>query len=253
VLVELWRLLLSIIKLTREKTTSLTDISDDSLVSENVIVKMLTKLADNGKVTFTSNKVATTSEQRIGLAVLALKSGADAERVCKYLSWREFEDMVQIAMDANGFRTKKHLRFKSPTRRYEVDVIGLREPLILAVDCKHWKKSWQRTATKRVATAQLERTEALATNLDKMITELKIKRWKHAKLIPLIVTLSETPIQYHNKVPIVTVHNLQDFVTELPSHVHDLAVIDVDVKRYTPLSKWLSLKKLDEIRGSDES
>jgi len=231
-LIKLWKQLLSIIKLTREKSTSVKEISDDCLVSENVVEKVLKNLADNGEVIFMNGEVMTTTQQRMGLAVLALKRGADAERVCKYLSWREFEDMAQIALDANGFRTKKHFHFKNSTRRYEIDIIGLREPLILAVDCKHWKKSWQRSATKRIATIQLERTEALRNNLDQMISKFGIKRWKSARLIPLILTLSETPIQHYKKVPIVTVHRFQNFLTELPSHIDNLAVIDIDIKSH---------------------
>lgn len=226
---KLWKPILSIIKLSSKEPTNLNDISEDSMVSINIIKQLVSNLAGEGYLSVSNHKVTTSPEQRVNLAVMALQRGADVEHVCKFLDWKEFEDLALITLEDNGFSTIKHFRFKSFDKRFEIDILGFKEPIILSVDCKHWKRSWQRAATIKMVKKQNERTKELAKTLYSLLGKIGIKHWRKAKLLPVIITLSDSPIRFYEKIPIVAIHRFQNFITDLPSYFEGLAFYLVDL------------------------
>lgn len=225
----MWRTLLSIVKLSAKGSTDIDQISEDSKTSVGVVKDTLFDLASKGLVETLHGRVTTSSRQRVDLAMTALREGADLESVCKHLTWTEFEEVAVIALEANRFSTRKHLRFRSTKGRFEIDVLGFLEPTIVSVDCKHWKRSWQRAATARMAEAQLLRTRELAKLLSDLKERLDISRWKKAKLMPVVLTLSDTPFKVHSGVPVVAVHRFQNFLSDLPSYEESLVTINIDL------------------------
>ena len=93
---KLWKPILSIIKLSSKEPTNLNDISEDSMVSINIIKQLVSNLAGEGYLSVSNHKVTTSPEQRVNLAVMALQRGADVEHVCKFLDWKEFEDLSRL-------------------------------------------------------------------------------------------------------------------------------------------------------------
>ena len=124
---------------------------------------------------------------------------------------------------ADGVR--RRFRFKEADRTWEVDVLGLREPLIVSVDCKHWIRGWRRSALTRAVGSQVERTRALARALPSLRERLELSGWDQARLVPVVLALAPGPLKFHDGVPIVPILQLQDFLNELPAHLTELTQI----------------------------
>jgi Holliday junction resolvase-like predicted endonuclease len=214
-------ILVSLLKLTREGPVSKSLVSKDAHVPVQVADEMLEKITREGLVQLRSNVVETSSNQRVKIAVRAIRLGADFEKACRALRWDEFENITATAFSANNFTITKSFRFKHAGRRWEIDVIGCKEPIVACVDCKHRRHGWTKSASIKAAEAQIERTEALARVLPKH-QRLELNNWRKAILIPVILSLVRAPLKFHEKTPIVPILQLQSFLTELPAQVNTL-------------------------------
>jgi len=221
------RLLLSIIKLTSLGQAKDRQFVDETNIPLDTIKEFLNNLARENHIKIEDGIIKTSPEQRINLATLAIKEGADIERVCKALGWREFEDLVVMILEHNGFTARKHFRFKSTERRYEIDALGLRDPLILSIECKHWQRSWQRAAMIRAVEAQIERTKALIQSFPNLKRRLKIEGERKIEILPLVLTLSETPLKISKKVPIVPIYHFQSFLNEMQMYMSEIEAFKV--------------------------
>jgi len=223
------KILLSIIKLSTHGQTSLYEIHKNSHISTLTIEKTLTKLVEKNLIKLKGGKIEASSEQRLKLALLAIQQGADLENTCRYLEWEEFEDLAIVALELSDFVTHKHFRFKSTLRRYEIDILGFRNPFILSIDCKHWRRSWQRAATKKMVEAQFQRTAALVAFPLKIIKKGRIEDWNKAMLIPVVLTLFKTPFKIYLGVPIVPILSFHNFLLNIPTYEDELTKFNVKV------------------------
>lgn len=207
------RILLALLKLDANQV-DLDMISQEAILHQDVVLKTLRRLADDRLIQLDEELIWISLTQRLDLAILALKKGVDVERVCQVLGWQEFEDLVALVLDTSGFSTQKHFRFKNRDRRFEIDVLGVKRPFVFLVECKHWTKSWQRSATMKIVEKQIERTEALVNSFQEVRGRLALDGWREAWLLPLILTLSETPLKTYKKVPVIPIFYFQNFVTD---------------------------------------
>jgi len=191
-------------------------------IPAQVLNRVLGKLSGAGIIKLKGEVIEASSDQRVEVAVRALKFGADFEGVCKALGWVEFENVAAVALEAHGFEVKRRFRFKGAGRRWEIDLIGCRKPLMVCVDCKHWLHGWKTSAVRRTVEAQLMRTRALAENLPSLGEKLGLVQWRSASVIPAVLALVPGPFKFYNQVPIVPVLQLRDFLNELPAHVTSL-------------------------------
>jgi Holliday junction resolvase-like predicted endonuclease len=224
------RLLVSILKGTRMGSTSIQQIAIDAPTLVDIARKKLNALYKTGALILEQDIVTASDSQRVNFALEALKAEADPEKVSKYLKWQEFEELTKLALDANQYQTIKHLRFNNLTRGWEIDVVGLRKPIVLSIDCKHWKRSWQKAATMKIVEKHLERTKALSTAAFSL-KKTPIQNWMSADFVPIIVTLHETPFKVYNQVPVVPVLKLRNFLNELPAYFEELRVIHVKLDK----------------------
>jgi Holliday junction resolvase-like predicted endonuclease len=155
-------------------------------------------------------------KQRAKITTHALELGADLEHVCRFLSWAEFEILTAQALEANGYRVINNFRFKRGKERREIDVIGLDKPLIICADCKHWKRGFRMASSLKTIEAQIERAEVLADVLPYYLHEIGIENWETAALLPVVVSLLPGQNKLVNRVPVVPVLQLQDFISEVP-------------------------------------
>ncbi len=170
------------------------------------------------------------SEQRLMLATEALKANADVGRVCRKLDWREFEELASKALEANGFSVKKHLLFKHNGHRYEIDVVGSKEPLLMCADCKRWSCGLGRKRVQTAARKQFERMRSLAEETPRLASRLGIMAWKRVVILPTVITLSDTTRGLHEGIPIVPILRLRSFLKELNPLDPELASIIVDLR-----------------------
>jgi hypothetical protein len=78
------------------------------------------------------------------------------------------------------------------------------------------------SALKKIAEAQVERTRALAESLPNISLEIECAKWNKAKLVPAILVLMPGSFKFYDKVPIVPVLQLQDFLNQLPAYIESL-------------------------------
>ena len=211
-------ILMSILKLTVKGPVSKALLSRDARVPSQVTDEALRRFFGAGLVRLSDKAVETSLSQRVKIAVRALEFGADFEKVCGFLSWQEFESIAAMAFEASNFMVERRLRFAWANRRWEIDVLGCIEPIIVCVDCKHWHHGWGRSAITKAVEAQIERTKALTETLHSthiIPKKLGLTSWKQGILIPLILSLVPGPFKFYKKSPVVPILQLQSFLSEL--------------------------------------
>lgn len=215
-------LIMSILKLTKSGPAHCAFISKDARLPSDVASKLLRKFQTDGMIYLSDNNVDADAGGRLKLAVRAVALGADIERVSDFLRWQEFEDIAAIALERNGYVVTKNARFKHAGRKWEIDIVGCKKPLVICIDCKRWRHGMAPSALKRIAEAQVERTRALAESLPHVSIEIECAKWEKAKFIPVVLSLTQGSFKFYDMVPIVPVLQFQDFLSQLPAYTASL-------------------------------
>jgi Holliday junction resolvase-like predicted endonuclease len=236
-------MLISILKLTRDGPVSHEVINRDVRIPKEVATELLQRLRNDGLVYVHGNILETSDIQRLQLAVQALQSGADPERVSSFLRWKEFEGIAAVTFERNGYAIKKNLRFKHGGRRWEMDIVGYKRPLVVCVDCKHWHHGPHKSALERIVKEQIDRTSALVKSLPNPAFKIENVSWSGARFVPVVLSLIVDKFKFYNGVPIVPVLQLQDFINQLPLHTDSvLCITSNDTKNSAICQKDLAHK-----------
>jgi len=214
--------LVSVLKLTRGGPVAKELVAKDAGIPTQTVDQLLKKFCEAELIQWRHRTIEASSNQRVKIAIHAINSGADFERVARFLEWIEFENLAAAAFEANNFDVRRRFHFKWAQRRLEIDILGCREPLIVCVDCKHWGHGWRRSAIVKAVEAQALRTKVLAEALPSLQEEVGLVQWRQANLIPVVLSLVLGPLKFYNKVPVVPILQLQNFLDELPAHVTSL-------------------------------
>lgn len=215
-------LLISLLKSSRDGPVSQEAIKIEARLPACLVEELLRKLQSEGLLNLHGSTVEVTSAQRLRLAVRALRSGGDLERVSGFLQWKEFEGMAAVALESNGYTVVRNLHFKHGGRRWEIDIVGWKSPIVVCVDCKHWHHGLQRSAAEKIAELQTERTRALVMSLPNPALKLKFLSCGTAKFVPVVLSLTVDRFKFYKGVPIVPVLQLQDFLNQLPATADSL-------------------------------
>ena len=215
-------LLISLLKLTKNGSVLIKDVNKDSKIALDIIRKLLEKFQNEGVLYLKEDFVEVKSNGRLWLAAKAASLGADIEHVSNFLHWQEFEDITALALESNGYIVTKNLRFTHGGRRWEIDVVGCRKPLVLCVDCKHWQRALKPSALRRIVEAQVKRAQALSDTLPTVSLKIECVKWDKAKFLPVILSLIPSSFKFYADIPVVSVLQLQDFLTQLPAKVESL-------------------------------
>jgi len=215
-------LLLSLLKLTKDGPVLIKCVNQDARIASDIVRKLLEKLQNEGMLYLKAGAVEADSDNRLKIAVKAASLGADVEHISAFLRWQEFEDIAAIALERNGYVVAKNVRFKHAGRRWEIDVVGCRKPLVLCVDCKRWQRGVKPSALRKIVEAQIERAHALADTLPSPALKAECVKWKKAKIVPVILSLIPSSLKFYGNVPVVPILQLQDFLIQLPAYVESL-------------------------------
>ena len=224
------QILVSLLKLTRQGPFKKELLGKDSRIPMRVANEVLEKLCQDGLCQQRRGVVDATPTQRVKVAVRAIRLGADFERVCSFLQWKEFENLAAEAFKANIYNVTSNFHFKHAGRRWEIDLLARKEPLIVCVDCKHWHHGWSRAAIVKAVEMQIQRTKALADTFPMVYERIGLETWKRALFVPTVLSLIQGPFKFHNKVPIVSILQIQNFLNELPAHTHSLTHFSIKVR-----------------------
>ena len=224
--------LISLLKATQRGPVSRTLIVKSTRATAEVVERILEKLDQLSLFAEHSGIIEVSPKQRAEITTRVLALGADLERVCRLLTWAEFEMITAQALEANGYRVINNFRFKRGKERREIDVLGLDKPLIICADCKHWKRGLRSAAALKTIEAQIERTRALADVLPSYSREIGLENWETATLLPMVISLLPGQNKLVNKVPVVPVLQLQDFISEVPLKLDMLHQISGKIRPY---------------------
>ncbi len=212
-------LVISLLKLTKKGPVLTENVNRDAHIPTSIARKLLEKLQNEGLIYLKQDSVEVS---RLKLAVKAASLGADLEHISNLLCWQEFEEITAFALKNNGYTVSNNVRFKNEARKWEIDVVGCKKPLVVCIDCKHWQHAIAPSALKKIVDSQVERTRALADSLPNVALRLECTRWSRAKFVPSILSLMPSSFKFYYEVPIVPVLQLQDFINQLPAYTDSL-------------------------------
>jgi Mn-dependent DtxR family transcriptional regulator len=216
-------LILYILKLTTQNhTTTTKQLQNNIKLPPETIQTLLQKLQAEDLLSINNELVKVSTNDRLNLAAKSVTLGADIEHVSNTLKWQEFEEITAMALHHNNFTVYKNTRFKSSTRKWEIDIIGCKQPVVVCIDCKHWSHAISPLAIAKIATTQAERTKALTETLPNPKLQIECTKWNNAQFIPAILSLTQNSFKFYNNIPIVPILQLQDFLNQLPAHIHQL-------------------------------
>jgi Holliday junction resolvase-like predicted endonuclease len=215
-------MLIAILNLSRRGPISHEIIKRDTRFPRAYVDELLQRLQNDGLVYVRDNMVETSDAQRLELALRALKAGAGIDKVSNLLHWKEFEAIAALAFEHNCYSIVRNLRFKQGARKYEIDIVGCKKPLVVCADCKHWHHGLHKSTLNRVVEEQIERVRALVKSLPNPKVRLKCVSWNSAKFVPVILSLTKDESKFCAEVPVVPILELQDFLSQLPAYADSL-------------------------------
>jgi hypothetical protein len=210
------------LKLTNKTSVDIETIVNDTKTSLSNVKSVLKKFQNNNFVNVKEKRVIINSFGRIMLSVKAIEVGADIENVTSFLHWKEFEGITALALERNNFLVKKNFRFTYLNKRNEIDVIGLKKPLVLCIDCKHWHKEVNYSSLKKIVPNQIKRTKDLVKYLPNISNKLECDSWEFAIFVPAILSLISNRHKFYNSVPIIPILKFQNFLNQLVGNMHQI-------------------------------
>ncbi len=162
---------------------------------------------------------------RIQLAYKAIQLGANIKHIALALTWREFEEICAQAFMVNEYEIHRNFRFKVWRKYYEIDVIGIKKPYVICVDCKRWSAG-RFSIIHKHAEQHYSRIKELSRNRD-ALRRLRISSWNKIIFIPVILTVHEDKVSIYNGIPIVPVFKFNSFLNELPLGLDLIKKIEV--------------------------
>ncbi|TFF92163.1 hypothetical protein EU546_07815 [Candidatus Thorarchaeota archaeon] len=157
-------------------------------------------------------------DDRLDLAMAAVRNGAEVEQVVKVMNWKDFEGLVARVLDENGYRYAESFRRRGTdeTEGMEIDVVGVKGHRVLSLDAKMWGiRAGKTSALASAAEKQSRRTERLKNELERIEQKIGTLEPGEYSLIPALVTWLVEDIQFHEGVPIVPIFKLNAFLLEL--------------------------------------
>ena len=212
----LCELIISILKFSKGEPVSHELVEKEANLPWETTERLLQILQSYGLIYLLDGFLQTSASQRIRLATRALELGGDYERVSSFLEWKEFESIAAVALEKYGYTVKLNLRFRHGGRRWEMDIVGCRRPLVVCVDCKHWRRSLYPSKVRGVVDEQVKRTVAFSESLQNPTVRVECASWEEARFVPVVVSLVPASFKFHNGTPIVPILQLQDFLDQLP-------------------------------------
>jgi hypothetical protein len=215
-------LIFSLLKLTQKTPVLTTNIKNDAKLPSETVFTLLEKLQSEDLLNLNNGIVEVSANDRIKLAVKAVSLGADIQNISDLLCWQEFEEITAMALRNNNFTAHKNVRFKTTNRKWEIDAIGCKHPLVICIDCKHWGHAISPSTLSKIATVQADRTKALTESLPNPKLQMECIKWKNAHFVPAILSLTQSSFKFCDNIPIVPILQLQNFLNQLPAYMYQL-------------------------------
>lgn len=146
-----------------------------------------------------------------------VSQGELIEKIIEGIDWKEFEKVVGDILRTHEFNVYNSFRFKTK-KNYEIDVIGVKQNIILCIDCKRWKGGrYKNSGLKNAISKQKKRVSEFIKFLKKNPNGKKFfgVEIKKMKLVPFIVTWLEEDLKMYDNVVVVPVWKLNEFLLNI--------------------------------------
>jgi hypothetical protein len=162
------------------------------------------------------------SKQRLMLALEVARKGV-LEHAARALSWQEFEQFAEECLVGVGFRTERNVRVKGGGRAWQVDVVGFKGELLLAIDCKHWNTPSYPSRFKLATSHQRDATAHLLATLSEKMAQQDKERVSQG--LAIILTLREPPAGISDDAVLVSIEKFPSFLASVTPYDETLPFI----------------------------
>ena len=235
-------ILIALLEQTKDRTTSLTELREAVRVTDEGLSQFLDQLAMDNLVGKKGDLVKASLSQRLEIAVRAIRAGTDFERVSRSLGWLEFEEMVAYTFEENGYEVSRRFRFQAEGRRWEIDVLAVRRPLVVCAECKHWASGLGNMTARRIVETHLEKVRVLSENATEVSERIKLNGGR-VVFVPLALSLQPARNKIYRRIPVVSVFELPSFLDEFEGQMEWLASFPVELPAPEPKMRQMVLKK----------
>ena len=236
-------ILIALLETTKEGPTDYKGLREAVRVTDEAFTAFLDHLIKQGLVGVSEEAIEATLEQRLEIAVRAVKAGADMERVSQALGWLEFEEMTAYTFEENGFNVKRRFRFNAEGRRWEIDVLATRRPLVVCAECKHWVNGLGNMTARKIVEIHLEKVRVLSENAAILVDKDILTDWDRAVFIPMTLSLQPARNKIYRRIPVVSIFELPSFLNEFQGQMDWLQSFPVNLPKVKPKVKQTVLKK----------
>ena len=236
-------ILIALLERTREGPTDFEGLRKMVRVTDEAFTVFLEHLTKQGLIRAGKETLDATLEQRLEIEIRAVMVGADMERVSKALGWLEFEEMTAYIFEENRYNVRRRFRFKAEGRRWEIDVLATRKPLVLCVECKHWTNGLGSITARKIVETHLEKVRVLSENPAILVDNGILKDWKRAIFVPMTLSLQPARNKIYRRIPVVSIFELPGFINEFQGQMEWLASFTVELPEVKQRPKQTVLKK----------
>lgn len=236
-------ILVALLNLTREGPADRSKLQGAVRVTDEALGLLLDDLTGKELVGESRGLLEASPGQRLGIAVRAVRVGADLERVSRALGWLEFEEMVAYALEENGYVVSRRFRFQAEGRRWEIDVLAAKKPLVVCAECKHWSRGLGNATARKIVEVHLEKVGVLSENPVKVVKRLGLRDWDRAVFVPVAMSLTPARERIYRRIPVVSVFELPSFLGEFEGQLDWLASFPVELSPPRPRLTQTVLKK----------
>ena len=200
-------------------TLELENIAVEARTSESFARAALARfaaLAENGSF-------SVDSKARVELALEIARAG-QLKEAAQSLRWQEFETFGGECLLEAGFRVEKNIRVRGDGRAWQIDLVGFRGDLILAIDCKHWNTSGYESRLQPPANHQSVATTHFMRTLRTKPTD---QGGNLLQGLAVILTLLEPPVRFLEKCALVSVERLPGFLNAVTPYDRSLPLLSI--------------------------
>jgi restriction endonuclease len=199
-----------------EKAASLDLLSTYASCSKELSEKFASDLG----IPINDGNIKLSRESRLDLAISEANRGF-LHDASKFLEWRDFERFAERCLSEMGFETDRDVRIKAEGRGWQIDVTGIKDQMLICLDCKHWASPMSPSRFKGPEDHQSTATRIYAQKLAK-------ERGSVITSLPLILTLFEPHQNFSERTVIVEVQRLPSLLQDLTPYTPGLPFVIVD-------------------------
>ncbi|OGD57266.1 hypothetical protein A3K78_08830 [Candidatus Bathyarchaeota archaeon RBG_13_52_12] len=236
-------MLTALLEATRDGPVSASVLPDRIRVTGDTLNGFLDEVRKEGLIQVENGEITQDISQRLATAVKAVQVGADVEAVSRCLTWLEFEELSARVFEENGFKVMRRFRFMAEGRRWELDLLAVRTPYLVCGECKRWGKGIGNQTARGIIETHLEKIEVFTGHIEELRKRVGLVDWSKAVVVPMVLTLSATPMEIYRRVPSVSVLALPSFLSEFDGQLERLAHFRTNLKPLEPKLKQTVLRR----------